>query len=260
MLTRKFDKLHQAYKKGDPELLKESSHFRNNDDGFYTGDYIKSLVYGGLDGIITTFAVVAGVAGAQLSAGVVLILGFANLLADGFSMAIGDYLSTKSEQDMAKAERNREAWEIEHDPEGEKSETMALLKGHGFNEEDAQTVVEVYSRNKGAWLDFMMIHELGMTIDYTPPWKSALVTFFSFLVFGFIPLGAFVYSTVFEVNLSNGFLISSILTGVTLFVLGSVKSIFTRQNWIVSGMEMLLVGGVASVLAFYIGEALASLA
>ena len=77
-------------------------------------------MYGGLDGIITTFAVVAGVAGASLSSGVVLILGFANLIADGLSMAIGDYLSTKAENEYNKAERAREKWEVENYPEGEK--------------------------------------------------------------------------------------------------------------------------------------------
>src|SRR3989338_10774556 len=72
------------------------------------GKYIKSFVYGGLDGIITTFAVVAGVTGASLNAGIVLILGFANLTADGISMAFGDYLSTKAEKEYGRAERKKE--------------------------------------------------------------------------------------------------------------------------------------------------------
>ena len=88
-------------------------------------------MYGGLDGIITTFAVVAGVAGASLSAGVVLILGFANLIADGISMAIGDYLSSKSEREYEAAERKREAWEVEHYPEGEKKELVELYEAQG---------------------------------------------------------------------------------------------------------------------------------
>ena len=100
------------------------------------GKYVKSIVYGGLDGIITTFAVVAGVAGASLAAGIVLILGFANLLADGLSMAIGDFLSTKAENEYNTSERQREAWEVEHYPEGEKQEKFFGLYFAGFSNDE----------------------------------------------------------------------------------------------------------------------------
>ena len=126
------------------------------------GQYIKSAVYGGLDGIITTFAVVAGVAGAKLAAGIVLILGFANLIADGLSMAIGDYLSTKSEQEYERAERRREEWEVEHYPEGEKHELVELYTDKGIAPEDAKTIVELLAKTRTAWIDVMMVEELGI--------------------------------------------------------------------------------------------------
>src|SRR5829696_1306506 len=90
--------------------------------------YIGDFVYGGLDGIITTFAVVSGVVGANLNAGIILVLGLANLFADGFSMATGAYLSAKSERESYNRERERERWEIEHVPEGEKAELRALYR------------------------------------------------------------------------------------------------------------------------------------
>ncbi len=86
----------------------------------YAGEYIKSAVYGGMDGMITTYSVVMGVFGANLKLGVVLALGVANLIGDGLSMSFGDYLSTKSEQEYMKKEEAREAWEVKNDPEGEK--------------------------------------------------------------------------------------------------------------------------------------------
>ena len=92
----------------------------------------------------------ASVAGAQLSAGIVLILGFANLIADGLSMAVGDYLSTKSELEFEKTERERERWEIENYPEGEKQEMVKLYVEKGVSQEDAQTVVEIFAKNKEA--------------------------------------------------------------------------------------------------------------
>lgn len=102
------------------------------------GEFLKSLVYGGLDGIITTFAIVMGALGADLSIGTVLVLGVSNMFSDGLSMALGDYLSSKAEIDFNKAERAREAWEVENNPEGEKLEMEELYKAKGMDPEDAK--------------------------------------------------------------------------------------------------------------------------
>ena len=109
----------------------------------WAGTYLGSLVYGGLDGIITTFAVVSGVAGAQLGAQVIVILGIGNLLADGFSMGTGNYLSTKSEREYYDREALRQAWEIEHFPDGQRAELCALYLEHGYSEHEAEQLVTV---------------------------------------------------------------------------------------------------------------------
>lgn len=120
MAQRDLDKAREAYKVGDVKASKEAHSTNSSEDHKVgQGKYIKSTIYGGLDGIITTFAVVAGVTGASLQVSIVLILGLANLLADGLSMAIGDYLSTKAEIEYQADERKREAWEVKHYPEGE---------------------------------------------------------------------------------------------------------------------------------------------
>src|SRR5512137_98487 len=115
--------------------------------------YIGDMVYGGLDGIVTTFAVVSGVAGAQLGSGVVLILGLANLFADGFSMAVGAYLSSKSEREYYDRERQREAWEVEHFPDGEREELLQVYQSQGYAEEEAAALVEIQSRDPKKWVD-----------------------------------------------------------------------------------------------------------
>ena len=224
------------------------------------GRYIKSVVYGGLDGIITTFAVVAGVAGASLSAGIVLILGFANLIADGISMAIGDYLSSKSEREYQNAERTREAWEVEHYPEGEKKELVEIYTSKGIPEKDAEAMVAVLAKNPKAWVDIMMVEELGIVGSDESPLANAVATFFSFGIFGFIPLLTYVVATFVPFLRANSFLIAAILTGATLFTLGAVKVRITGKKWFLSGLETFVIGGITAAAAYGVGVLLGGLA
>ncbi len=260
MLTRNIDKAREAYKTGDLKKMREA----HNEAGVEPhkegqGQFIKSMIYGGLDGIITTFAVVAGVAGAKLAAGVVLILGFANLIADGLSMAIGDYLSTRAENEYNDAERQREVWEVENYPDGEKQEMIELYTEKGITDEDAHTIVDIISRHKKAWVDIMMVEELGIIESDESPLKNALVTFASFTVFGFLPLLIFVIAYFAPALSAHTFLFASLLTAGALFALGALKVRITEKNWLISGLEMLLVGGVAAVAAYAIGYALSGL-
>src|SRR3989344_6965769 len=101
------------------------------------GRHIKDVIYGANDGIITTFAVVAGVAGASLSEITIIILGLASLFADGFSMAASSYLGSKSEKDFFRRERAVESWEFENVPEEEMAEMRSLLKERGYSENEA---------------------------------------------------------------------------------------------------------------------------
>ncbi len=261
MLTRSLDKAKEAWKTKDVEATKYAHLNCNASEKHKTaGTSIKSAVYGGLDGIITTFAVVAGVAGAELGIGIVLILGFANLLADGLSMAIGDFLGTKSEKEFQTAERRREEWEVENCPEGEKLELVELYQDKGLSHEDAVQVVDIFSKDKKFWVDVMMVEELGILEDDEHPLKSALVTFFSFVAFGFVPLLSYVLARLIPGLTSETFPIAVGLTGLTLFVLGSLKSRFTDIDWWKSGLEMLMVGGIAAGAAFGIGIMLKGLA
>lgn len=264
MLTRNLEKAKEAYKKKDVEdtvKAHKQKTFRSVEKhNQEQGQYIKSLIYGGLDGIITTFAVVAGVAGAALLPRVVLIMGFANLIGDGLSMAIGDYLSTKAEIEYKQAERTREAWEVEHYPEGEKQELVELYTNKGISEEDARTITDIFSKNKKAWVDIMMVEELGIIEENESPLKNALVTFFSFSSFGLIPLVTYVVSKFIPSLQTDMFILSCLLTAITLFALGAFKVKVTGKNWIKSGLEMLIVGGLAAGAAYVIGTLLSRLA
>jgi len=218
------------------------------------GRYIGSAVYGASDGIVTTFAVVAGVAGAQLDPKIVLIMGFANLFADGFSMAVGDYLSEKSEQDYIKSEREREAWEVDVNPEGEREEIREIYKRKGLKGEKLEQMVELITSDKELWIDTMMKEELALMEDEgSSPLKSAFVTFLSFVIAGFMPLVAYVFASFVPFFSQNMFLSASLITAATLFVVGSLRQLVTGVNWLIGGLEMLLVGGLSATVAYGIG-------
>ncbi|MEK7536045.1 MAG: VIT1/CCC1 transporter family protein [Patescibacteria group bacterium] len=161
--------------------------------------YIKDIVYGANDGMVTTFAVIAGVVGASLPSTVILIVGFANLLADGFSMAVSDYLGTKSECEA------KEGNVIECDP--------AHL------------------------------------------WRSASYTFFSFVIAGLVPLIPFL----FTLESNTALIVAAIATGVGLFIIGALRSHYTKKHFVTSGLEVLIVGGAAAVIAYLVGLFIKSL-
>lgn len=220
------------------------------------GSYLRDMVYGANDGIITTFAVVAGVAGAQLPAKIVLILGFANLIADGFAMAIGNYLGTKSENDFQDKERKMEEWEIKYVPEEEKEELRRIYRDKGFSGADLEKAVAVLSENKKQWVDEMMISELGIIPGrQESPLKNGLATFIAFAGAGFLPLLPYLMPS----NGANSFTLAIATTAAALFLVGSLRSIFTKKMWLAAGLEMLGVGAIAAFAAYLIGAWLKSI-
>ncbi len=217
------------------------------------GKYLKDLVYGALDGIVTTFAIVSGVEGAKLSSSVVLILGFANLLGDGISMAMGNYLSTKSEKEYIQREREREEWEVENVPAGEIEEIRQIYRKKGFKGKDLETAVKVITSDKKVWVDTMMHDELGLNEENINPKMSALATFSSFILAGLIPILSFIAVSLIPGLAIDTFTTAVILTAVALFTVGSLRCLVTGMNWIRSGIEMLFVGGIAATAAYLVG-------
>ncbi|MBU1085682.1 MAG: VIT1/CCC1 transporter family protein [Candidatus Beckwithbacteria bacterium] len=238
-LTQKIKEVKEAHKKG--YAIKKYHALTG-------GSYIRDLVYGANDGIVTTFAVVAGVAGANLSSNIVLILGFANLFADGLAMAIGNYLGTKSEQEYIEKERKTEEWEIEHVPDCEQKEIKNIYRKKGFKGKSLIQIVDLVTSNKKLWIDTMMINELGiLPNDDTSPVKNALATFFSFTFAGLFPLLPYIFL------FSNSFNISIIFTGLSLFTVGALRTFITKKHWLIAGLEMLFVGAIAAIVAFATG-------
>jgi len=217
------------------------------------------MVYGGLDGIITTFAVVSGVAGAELDSRVILILGVGNLIADGFSMGTGNYLSTRSEREYQDREARRQAAEIERAPDEERRALHALFLQHGYGDEEAERLVEMQTRTRDRWVSALMVLKLGIVRDDTNPIRHAIATFLAFVVAGALPLAVYLVGLVVPIEPDRAFFTAVLLSGLALFGLGAAKVFVTRLSPLRSGLEMLAVGGVAAAVAYGIGAALKNL-
>ncbi|HWP31450.1 MAG TPA: VIT1/CCC1 transporter family protein [Fimbriimonadales bacterium] len=263
--SKRIDEARKAYRRKDLSALELAHdierirHPEREPHGASSSSYVGEMVYGGLDGIITTFAVVSGVAGARLSADVVIILGVANLLADGFSMATGSYLSARSQRQLYEMEMKREAHEVEHFPEAEREELVQAYKARGFTEEESQTLADIYTKSAKRWVEAMMVDELGMIPDIRNPLMIGLATFIAFNVAGFVPLLAYVVGLFVPLSMDTEFLWTTILSGIALFLLGGARTLITGFSLWRSGLEMLFVGGIAGAVAFAVGRFLAKL-
>jgi vacuolar iron transporter family protein len=220
--------------------------------------YLPEIVYGSIDGIVTTFAVVAGSAGADLGINIILILGLANLIADGFSMSIGSYLSKKSERDNYNKHLKIEEWEIEHMPDVERQEIEDIYREKGFQGEELNVVVNRITADKKVWLDTMMKDELGLTLETKSPFKCGLSTLFAFIVAGAVPLVVYVlvYSNALQ---ADPFLMSTLVTALAFIIIGYIKTYVTKISIVRSIAETLGLGIVAAGAAYLLGDYLEKL-
>jgi vacuolar iron transporter family protein len=209
--------------------------------------YLRDVVYGGIDGSVTTFAVVTGVVGAQLSPTIIVILGFANLLADGFSMAASNYLGTRTEGQEVDALRVREARHIALDPEGEREEIRQIFASKGLEGADLERVVEVVTSDHQRWIDVMITEEYGLPQQVRSARAAALATFGSFLVCGLVPLLPFLF------DVPQAFRASAVMTLGVFFAVGSSRSRWLILSWWRAGLETLTLGAVAAALAWGAG-------
>jgi VIT1/CCC1 family predicted Fe2+/Mn2+ transporter len=219
-------------------------------------DYIGEFVYGGIDGSVTTFAVVAGSAGAGLDSSIVIILGFANLIADGFAMSVGSYLSNKSEQENYEKHKKIEYWEVDNLPEKEREEIREIYSSKGFEGELLEQVVDVITADKDRWVDVMMKEELHMMESVKSPFAMGLMTFISFVIIGLIPLVSYIWDYSSESEEVNLFSISIFLTSLAFIGIGWLKSYVTETKMLKSILETLFLGAAAAILSFFVGSML----
>lgn len=222
-------------------------------------NWLPDFVYGGIDGAVTTFAIVAGVVGAELSTPVIVILGFANLLADGFSMAVGKYSSDRAELERIEHIKEMERRAIAEDPQEERAEIKEILERFGFEGKDLERAQKIITSDKDIWVKVMLNHEFNVIEENINPRRGALTTFIAFLLIGFIPVAGYTLQLIVDLPEDKLFLGTSLATLMALFIVGTVKSKFSSRNFVLSGLETALAGGLAAGLSYLIGSGLSSL-
>ena len=208
------------------------------------------FVLGGVDGVVTTFAVVAGSAGGRLPLAALIILGLANLAADGFSMAVSNYLGTRSRQQAVMRARADEAWQLDAHPEGERQEIREIFARKGFDDALLDRIVEVITRDRRIWIDTMMAEELKLSEDSARPVRAGLTTLAAFVLCGFVPLLPFLLG---GVEFDALFRVSMVLAAAAFFAIGMLKGRALGLPLVRSGVQTLVIGGLAAALAYATG-------
>lgn len=217
--------------------------------------YLGEFVYGGIDGAVTTFAVVSGAVGAGLNNEIIIILGFANLLADGFAMSVGAYLSSKSVKDNYNKHKLIEYWEVDNIPESERQEVKDIYRNKGFKGQLLEDVVDTITADRERWVDVMMKDELMMSEETKSPAMMGVVTYISFILIGLIPLLIYVWDYIgyFPGNL---FVWTSIFTSLAFIFIGFLKTYVTQTSKLKGILETLILGVLAAIVAYFVGDIL----
>jgi VIT1/CCC1 family predicted Fe2+/Mn2+ transporter len=229
----------------DPERVRQRLDHRRH-------SYLGDAVLGGIDGCVTTFAVVAGSLGAGFDSVVIVVLGLANLLADGLSMAAGNYLGTKSSRELVDRAVREERDHVARYPQGEREEIRQVFARKGFEGENLDHIVEVITSDRDLWVATMVTEELGLQMEGPDPLRAAAATYAAFVAVGLLPLVPFVLGiTRFE-----PFALSIVLTAVAFAAVGAAKGAVVGTSTVRSAVETLVVGGAAAAVAFVVGSAL----
>lgn len=242
--VRQWEELRAAH---TPEAI---AHTLDSDIG---QSYLRDVVYGSIDGCVTTFAVVSGVVGANLEPRIVLIMGFANLLADGFSMAVSSFLGTRAVSHELRKARETEERHVDQIPDGEVAEIREIFRRKGFEGDLLERVVSVVTGDRELWIRTMLTEEWGLALRQPSAVKAALATFAAFQVAGMVPMLPFVFWVGTPSNQMSQFVVSSVLTASTFFSVGTLRSWFTSGTWWRAGLETLFMGTAAATLAWVVG-------
>jgi VIT1/CCC1 family predicted Fe2+/Mn2+ transporter len=213
------------------------------------GGGVRDVVFGANDGLVSILALVAGVFSATTDSRPVLIAGIAGAIAGTVSMGAGAYVSSKSEQEVTQKEQERKGIRKKHSPEEEREELIRFYQAKGFERKRAEAIALRVTERVDEMQGLTIGEETGLSSEEDwPPAKAGLLTGFSFLIASIIPILPFTLMDVRPAAITA--LIASV---IFLFVIGASKAIFTRQSWIRSGLEVMVIGTVAAAATYVIG-------
>lgn len=222
-------------------------------------DYLRDVVFGAMDGAVSTFAIVTGAIGAGLGSGTIVVIGIAKVLADALSMAGANYLATRTDEDRRTRLRAEEEAQLDAFPEGEREEVRQIFARKGFAGADLDRAVEVITSDRERWLDTMLREEHDLPLGDRSARRAAIATFLAFVAVGALPLLPFVAALAFD-GIVIAFVASVFLTAAAFVLIGAAKGLIIGHPWRLSAFETLLVGSAASGVAFAVGLALRGIA
>lgn len=218
------------------------------------GGFLKEAVFGFNDGIVSTFAVIAGLSGGAVEHKTVLLAALATLFAGAFSMGLGTYIGSKAEKEHYEGELAREKYEVKHMPEAERQEIREIYAAKGFSGKLLEDVVEKITKDEKVWIDVMMKDELGFAEAPPKPGINGVIMSVSFTVGSLLATFAYFFpplGTTF--GMTHNFLISLGVSVVALLIVGGYKTKFTKRNWALSAIETLAIGTLAAGATYLIG-------
>jgi len=229
-----------------PQLAKFESRHRTGG-----GNAIRAAVLGGNDGLVSVFSLVMGIAGATGGNHSVLLAGIAGLLAGALSMALGEWISVKSSQELYENQMSIEMDEIENNPEGEIKELVLIYMAKGIPEIHAKKMAEEIMKDKFHAHEVLVKEELGINPEELKgsAVEAAVYSFMMFTVGGLIPVIPFIFLTGF-----HAIFLCIALSAIGLFLIGGAITLFTGKNLWYSGFRQVVFGLLAAAITFGIGR------
>jgi len=216
-----------------------------------SSDFITDIVIGMSDGLTVPFALAAGLSGAVDSNTIIITAGIAEIVAGSIAMGLGGYLAGKTEQEHYQSELEKEYAEVEAIPEKEKQEVKDVFAEYGLNEETQALIANEMAKNKDKWVDFMMKYELGLEKPHPKRARNSAANIgVSYIIGGLIPLSAYLFTS----TPIKGLLFSAILTLLSLFIFGYLKSKVTGQPPIKGALKVTFIGFIAALAAFMVAK------
>lgn len=251
------DNARKAFLQKNPEAIKRAHTVDaihndiHHEEAHLKAFNLPEIILGGQDGLVNVLGVILGVAAATGSNQVVIVAGLAAAFAESISMGAVAYTSKLAEADYYQSEYEREKWEIEHVPEGEREEIRALYENFGFKGKILDEIVKQITSNKDVWLKVMMEQELKLEpINRKDAVPAAIIVGISAIIGSFIPLLPFFFLTIYPASY-----IALGISAVTLFVVGFYKAKKTLgRHLIQEGIKMMVIGMVSALVGFFIGS------
>ena len=218
----------------------------------HVGEFLRDLIFGLNDGVVSNFSLIAGVSGAQTSHNFALLAGVAGLIAGAVSMAAGAYLSNRAQREVVAEEVRREAEEIEYAPEEERDELRRIYRLKGFDEDEVELLVGRITADPQRWLAALVTEELGLNVEGgPPPLLDAMYAGGGFALGALVPLLPFLFA-----GGTGALTAAAVLSVVGLFTMGAAKTLVTSRSVLRSGLEMVVVGVGAAVITNLVGRAI----